>query len=150
MRFITFVGFLLISLAVQAQTFQASHFESQFDEKVSLTNETKWLIFSYSKDGGEWVKDAFDELSITDLQSTKWVYIADISKMPGLVTEIFALPKMRSYKFLIGLDQEGKITKGWPRQDESVTVIKLSQLNAEKTHFFKDQASLRDFLRTIK
>jgi len=70
--------------------------------------------------------------------------------MPSLVTEIFALPILRDYTWPMALDMEGASTKDWPRQEESVTVMQLDQLNVTKTEYFKDEKSLIDFLKTAK
>ena len=150
MRSLMFFLLVFSSWSVQSQTLQPVVFDTQFEEKESLDNDTKWLIFSYNRSGGDWVKNAFDQLEIKKPQAHGWIYVSDISKMPSLITKIFALPKMRDYAFPMALDMEGDATKDWPRQEESVTVMQLDQLNVTKTEYFKDEKSLIDFLKTAK
>lgn len=115
--------------SAQAQTLEAQTFEDQFGEQVSVTAQTQWVVFAYDKVGGDWVKDALIELNMTDLAAKNGVYVSDISAMPGLVTRMFALPKMRDYAFKIALDRDGKATAAWPRTEGTVTLMRLDAFN---------------------
>lgn len=135
------------------QTFKPQAFESQFDENPILLNEqTQWLVFTKTKDGGDWVKNAFDQLywDAKQLKSQNMIYTVDIHKMPKLVSEFFALPKMRGYKFAVGLDRTGELTRHWPIEENTIAVYELNQLKISKTLFFKEEASFKKFLSNFK
>lgn len=130
---LAFVLMMFFSV-VYAEELKPQVFEDQFGETISLSASTQWLVFSYDKSGGEWVKDALKTLNMTDLEARGGLYVADISAMPGLITKLFALPKMKKYEFKIALDRSGDVTKDWPRNEGTVTLMRLNGLNiVEKT-----------------
>ncbi|MDY0137602.1 MAG: hypothetical protein RBS36_10580 [Thiomicrospira sp.] len=120
---------VLVFSSAQAQTLETQTFEDQFGEQISLTEHTQWLVFAFDKVGGEWVKTAFEEANVTDLAAKNALYVSDISAMPGFVTRMFALPKMRDYAFKVALDYEGAQTANWPRAEGTVTLMRLDNLN---------------------
>lgn len=125
--------FMLFAIGAQAQTaekqtLQNYTFEDQFAQPVILSVSTQWLVFSHDKSGGDWVKQALNEMEFTDLEARGGIYVADISAMPSLITRMFALPKMREYSFRMALDREGKPTADWPRIDGTVTLMRLNNL----------------------
>lgn len=124
-------GFFLTSttfannLELEAQVLYDQH-----GEFINLTPETRWLVFSHDKDGGAWTKEALDKLEITNLEELGGIYLADISKMPSLITKMFAMPKMKKYAFKMAIDKDGSISENLPRLDGRVTLIKLDNLKA--------------------
>jgi hypothetical protein len=138
-----------VSLLAQAQTLQAHSFEDQWGKPQALDAQTKWVIFSSHKAGGEWVKSALDSLQITDLAERNALYVADISAMPGLISKFVAIPKMQDYPFAIALEKEGDFTQEWPKQDGKVSVYQLKALQVMDTTYLDSEAAVIDFLRSI-
>jgi hypothetical protein len=103
--------------------------KDQFDAKVQIDEKTKWIVFSTDKYISELVNKALEDLKLTDLAKSNGAYVADISAMPGMVTTMFALPKMKKYTFKVILDREGDLTGKWPQKKEKATLMKLDQLN---------------------
>lgn len=127
------VFFMVFAMGAQAQslqkqTLQKHTFEDQFAQPMMLSVSTQWLVFSYDKSGGDWVKQAFNEMQFTDLEARGGIYVADVSAMPSLITRMFALPKMREYPFRVALDLEGKSTADWSRTEGAVTLMRLNNL----------------------
>ncbi|MCB1755126.1 MAG: hypothetical protein KDJ38_06370 [Gammaproteobacteria bacterium] len=129
-----------------AQTLDAQTFQDQWDQPAALNTEVEWLIFSHHKDGAAWVKESLDALNIKDLQARHWLYVADISQMPGFVTRLFALPKMKDYAFPIALVRDEALIGNWPRDDETVSVYRLADLQIEEVSNFSSQEELQRFL----
>jgi len=143
---------MLLSQAAYAQTLQSQQFNDQWDKPVELTEQTKWLVISQSKESGNTVKEAFDSLELKDLKQHKIIYLADISAMPSLVTKLFALPKMRDYAFPMALiREEGELSAmQLPVKDlDSVAVIALDKLNVGEAKYFSDSKSLTEFLKSM-
>lgn len=103
-------------------------FEDQHGQPISLSVTTQWLIFSHNKAGGSWVKQALNDLDITDIEVRGGLYVADTSAMPGIITKLFALPKMKNYDFRIALDNTGELTSDWPKSPDTVTLLRLDGL----------------------
>lgn len=138
------------TLLAQAQTFKAHSFEDQWDKPQALNAQTQWVIFSSHKAGGEWVKNALSTLEITDLAQKNWIYVADISAMPSLISKFVAIPKMQDYKFAIALEKEGDFTKDWPKQEDKVSVYKLNALEVVDTTYLDSEEAVVDFLKSIQ
>ncbi|WP_115718912.1 hypothetical protein [Gallaecimonas mangrovi] len=126
----------LFSLAAQAATLN-----DQFDRKTQVPGDAKAIYFAADMDANDLIKEAFGKDKADTMAKAGVLYVADISKMPGLVYKLFAKPKMKKYPFRIVVDQEGDVTKDWPREEGAVTVIK-----GKEHQFCKDVTCLKDAL----
>lgn len=131
---------------VNANEVQAQIFYDQHDNPMNLSATTQWIIFSHDKDGGNWVKEALTELDITNLEGRGGIYLADISKMPSLVTKLFAMPKMKKYEFRMALDKTGELSESFPRIDSRVALIKLDSLKITEVIQAKSADEIKAFL----
>ena len=140
---------MILFTGMQAQSLQPLVCEDQFGEQRELNEQTQWLIFSYSMDGGNWVRDAFNELQIntSKMDEKNILYIADIHEMPRVISKMIALPRMRDYAFSIGLDTEGALTESWQRKEKMLTVYELKNLEVVQVTFYSDFDSV---LKRIK
>jgi len=132
----------------QTQKLAAQTFEDQWDKPQVLNETIEWVIFTHEMDGGVWVKDSLHNLEVSDLANKNWIYIADISGMPSLIGRLFALPKMRDYKFPMALAREEEMTADWPKKEDYVVVYKMDNLKIVDQYFFKDQVELQGFIKT--
>lgn len=116
---------------------------------MALNAETQWVVISQVKDAGKMVKETFSALELSDLEQYKLIYIADISAMPGFITSMFAIPKMRDYAFPVALikeEQQLSALQLSPADKESVVVMQLNGLEVVASQSFSDQAKLQAFL----
>jgi len=140
-----------LSAPMQAgQTLTPTTFVDQWEQPLSLSSDVQWLIFSTSKEGGNWVKTHLEEMEVENLKAKNWMYVADISQMPSLITKFMAIPKMQDYKFSIALEKEGEVTANWPKQEGAVNVYKLNALSIEEFHALKTKEDVASFLNSIK
>ncbi|UQB41446.1 hypothetical protein JX580_07060 [Thiomicrospira microaerophila] len=145
-QWLTGLAFLMVFPFVQAQSLQPITFEDQHGEVIQLDSSVKWAIFSHHNKGAKMTKEAIDQSGINDFARHQGVYIADISRMPALVTRMFAMPAMRKYPFKMALDREGQLTQNLPRQDEKVTLIRLDNLTIVETQFVDSSAVIEAFI----
>ncbi|MEQ1723515.1 MAG: hypothetical protein ABL930_10090 [Pseudobdellovibrio sp.] len=139
--------FVLASITAFTDSIKPVEFPDQFDTKTAISENTQWLIFSEDKDISDKVNQAIVALKITDVNSLKGAYVADISKMPSLVTSMFALPEMKKYNFKILLDHEGEPTKNWPRQTKKASLIKLTKLEIAEVKYTDSIDEIKKFLQ---
>jgi hypothetical protein len=144
---------IIFSILIQnnmaaAETLKSFQLEDQFGVKTTVNESTEWIIFSDDKEVSDKINLALNELKITDVSSLKGIYVAEISKMPSIITSMFALPKMREYKFKLLLDKEGVITKTWPREKAKATILKLKNLEITEKEFAATTEELKKFLKT--
>lgn len=149
-----FLPFLmLLALGAQAaeiKSLPAHTFEDQWAKPQNLNEQTQWVILSTHKAGGEWVKKALGELQINDMAARNWLYVADVSAMPSLITRFVAIPNMQDYAFSIALEKEGEVTANWPKQPETVSVYKLNKLQIEEVHALDSEQAVMNFIKLIK
>lgn len=98
--------------------------EDQFEKVHTIPNDTKLIFFTASRDESGIIKDYLAEQKADFLASQKAVYIADLSGMPSVITSLFALPKMRKYKFSMLLLDE-KHEKQFVSTDDKITVYEV-------------------------
>lgn len=145
-----------VQLAAHAQApakleaLSAHEFKNQWDEPIRLTVSTQWVIFSHHKAGGKWVKEAFEALNITDPKAHGWLYVADVSQMPSLITSWFAIPKMQDFAFPVALVYDEHLTETWPQTPETVSVYKLNNLVIKDVNYFDNRDALESFLKSIQ
>lgn len=119
---------------------------NQFEEPAELSTETKWIIFSSDMKAAKLLTEYLNE-NAKNLDLTKTLVISDISKMPGLVSKMFAIPKMKKYNFKLALDKEGDVTKAWPRQEGVILVMKVDQLKVESTENLTTADAVASFFK---
>ncbi len=121
-------------------------FVDQWERPIALDSATQWVVFSKSKDGGNWVRDAFNAHQLTDPSAKGLVYIADISGMPALISKWFAIPKMQNYAFPMALVKEEALSAHWPFEADSVMVYRMKNGQIVKATALKDAQSVAQFV----
>ncbi len=95
---------------------------ARVDERVRL------LVVSRDMQGGNVVKAALSDADQAFLEARDAVYVADVSRMPAMITRLFALPRMRQRPYRILLDRDGSVTHDVPCDAGEATVIRLDRL----------------------
>jgi hypothetical protein len=129
----------------EGSVFPATPLQDQFEKEVAVGDSTPWVLFSREKEVSAIVNGVLQ--SHKELTNRGGVYIADISAMPGLVTRLFALPKMRKYPYSVALDREGVFTKLWPTQANAATLFRLKHGRVQEIRFLK---SAEDLLKELQ
>ena len=99
--------------------------EDQYGSHITLKAMPKTLIMAYEKGTGATVNEYLNAQDKGYLKKHNATFIADISQMPGLVTKLFALPKMRKYIHTVLLIQDEKQGLQFPSKEEKITVMKF-------------------------
>lgn len=141
---------LIFATAAQAtksgETLTAFQIENQFSEPAALTADTKYIIFSSDMDAAKNLNEYLNE-NISKHDLSKTLIIADISKMPTLVSKMFAIPKMKKYSYKLALDKTGETTKNWPRQKGNLVVIKLTALKIDSVETLNSKEAVAGFFK---
>jgi hypothetical protein len=122
---------MMIALGVWAdpytvgQSVSSLELEDQHGNHTTLTAMPKTLIMAYEKGTGATVNEYLNAQDKEYLNKYNAVFIADISQMPGLVTKLFALPKMRKYIHTVLLIQDEHQGLQFPSKEEKITVLKF-------------------------
>ncbi|MCK5293582.1 MAG: hypothetical protein KAJ49_02940, partial [Arcobacteraceae bacterium] len=73
--------------------------DDQFDKKHSLTNKTKKILFAFSKPTGHIMKVYMGVRPVDYLTSRDILFVADVSGMPKVIFNMFALADMKESKY---------------------------------------------------
>jgi uncharacterized protein YxeA len=83
----------------------------QFDKAHTLTNNTKKLILVFAKATGHTVKEFLKTKESDYLSQRNALFIADISPMPAVIRNTFALPDFQKSAYSVLLIYDGAIAK---------------------------------------
>ena len=134
---------LFLTTTTHAEELQPLAVVDQWGKAQVLNSETQLLIFSHHKEGSGWVKQALQVMGITNMEEKHWLYVADISSMPKMITKLFAVPKMRDYAFPIALARDEKTLQEWPKKEGFVAIYSLNNLFIESMVYFNTSDTIR-------
>ena len=129
------------------QTFSLS---DQHEKLNHINNETRIILFSRDKAGGQLITAALSGIAKEYLIEQHIVYITDISAMPGFISNYVAIPSMRKKSFSILLDKEGKVTAQFPDKDNTATLIFVDSLNIKNIMHLHSAEEIQQLLKFKK
>jgi len=83
----------------------------QFGKAHRSSPDTRILVFAFTKATGHIIKSAMADKPKGFLEQRKAVIIADISKMPTVIQNMFALPDLRKSNYTMLLIYDGKMAQ---------------------------------------
>jgi hypothetical protein len=129
---------LLAALPAQAEPWAVGEriepfsLEDQHGTTRRVDATTRVVLFSRDMEGGDVLKRALEPAPEGFLEARGAAYVADVSRMPGLVTRLFALPSMRRRGYPMLLDRDGETTARLPDAEGKATLIFLDDLRIER------------------
>jgi hypothetical protein len=117
--------------------------KDQNDTTRTIDADTRLLIFSAERDVSALVETALADQTADSLSAAGIQYVSDISGMPGMVTTMIALPKMRKRPYPMLLGREAEETAMLPREPGKVTLIRSEGGTIRGVQFIDDAATLR-------
>ena len=140
----------LLAAAAELQpgaTLPAIKLKDQHDKPVAIARDTKLVFFSAEMDGSRLMTKALAALPPTILKDRNAIYIADISDMPGIVSIIFAVPKMQREPYPVALIREAKEGASLPRKPGAVTVLTIDAGRVSGIDFATDMQQIKHHLK---
>ncbi len=113
---------------VIGDTLQAVSLDDQHKKPGHINTQTRMILFSRDKAGGELMAEALSDIPRGYLAEQHIVYITDISGMPGLISKYVAIPSMRKKPYPMLLDKDGSKTEKYPDQNDASTLIYIESL----------------------
>lgn len=106
-------------------TIRPMTFETQFDTSVTIGPETRLVLITHDMDAGDVAKRVLAGHTTASLAERGAVYVADVSKMPGFVSRLIAIPRMRKRAYPVLLDREAETAVAFPVVEGTVTAVWL-------------------------
>ena len=121
----------------------------QFDKTNTLTNDTKKLIFAFSKNTGHITREFFGKQDKEFLNNKKALLVADISKMPLFIRNTFAMPDLKKSPYNILLIYDGKLAKEFEKgiDKDKVIVVDLNNKEVTKVNYASNTKELEELLK---
>lgn len=141
--------FLMLSTVAVAQdavTATGWTLLDQFDKPYTAGSDLRVLLIACDMTGSKLVKAALEGQPAGYLESRHAVFVADISRMPGPISSMFAVPAMREYNYRVLLDREARVANRFDAKPDAVTWLQLQHDKVVATQRFDSADALRQAL----
>jgi uncharacterized protein YxeA len=121
----------------------------QFNKSHTLNNDTQKLILVFAKATGHTVKEFLKEQPADYLQKNHALFIADISPMPVIIRNTFALPDLKKQHYSVLLIYDKKISEDFRKgtDTEKIAVVTLDKGTVAKVEYADSDDELEEKLR---
>lgn len=114
----------------------------QHDKAYTLDNDADVLLIARSMSAAKLLNAAIEDCPEGYLEARHMVYVADIEKMPSLI-KMLAVPAMRSAKYRIMLDQDGRVATRYGGDRDTVQWLTLKDGTVTHEERFTDGVKLK-------
>ncbi|MCS3466308.1 hypothetical protein M2401_000018 [Pseudomonas sp. JUb42] len=115
----------------------------QFDKPYTFNEQTQTLLVARSMDAAKLVNGALQDKPEGFLEARKTVFVADIHKMPALISKMFAVPGMRAYSYRIMLDRDARVVPRYDGDIDKVLWLQVQNGRLVKQQQFSSSDELR-------
>ena len=121
----------------------------QFDKPHTIKEDTKKVIFVFTKATGHLVKAYFNTKPVDFMEKNHIQFVADVSPMPKVILEYIALKDLKKHKYPIMLIRDEKIAPNY-KNDANSEAIMIVNLNKQKVTGVKFVSNIEDFKSEIE
>jgi len=122
----------------------------QYEKPYTQNDDLKVLLVARDMAGGKLLKAALEGRPQGYLEQRHAIFVADISRMPSLVSKMFAVPAMRDYNYRVLLDREPRVASHFQVPADSVLWISLQQGRVTATQAYDSAPALREALEQVR
>jgi len=115
--------------------------KDQFEKSHSVKNSTKLIIVSFEKDPSALVNEFLSNKEKDFAEKHNTLFVGNISKMPWLISKMFAIPRMKEYNYNLMLinDEEDDRFK---HKENKLTVYHLENKQIKNISFISTEQEL--------
>ncbi len=118
----------------------------QFDKAYTLDQQARILLVARNMAGAKLLKAALEEKQKGFLETRQAVFVADVSRMPAVVSTLFAVPAMRDYNYRVLLDSQSRVASRYPAAEDQVLWLDIDRGVLRDSRTFTDAQALRQAL----
>ena len=118
----------------------------QFDKAYTLDQQARILLVARNMTGAKLLKAALEEKPKGFLEARQAVFVADVSRMPAVISTLFAVPAMRDYNYRVLLDSQSRVASRYPAAEDQVLWLDLERGVLRDSRTFTDAQALRQAL----
>ncbi|SFV59807.1 hypothetical protein MNB_SV-6-1594 [hydrothermal vent metagenome] len=121
----------------------------QFDHNITLDNSIDRVVLVFAKATGHTVKEFLKNQPADYLTSRRASFIADISPMPVVIRNTFALPDLKKQHYSVGLIYDSSISENFKKgiDTDSIVVVTLKDRVIQDIKYIKTEDELKDTLK---
>ena len=121
----------------------------QFDKTQTLDDSIRKLILVFAKDTGHTVKEYLKAQPADYLAKYHTAFIADVSPMPVVIRNTFALPDLKRQHYSVTLIYDKKISEDFKKdaKTDQIAVATLNSKKIEKIVYLKSIEELKTALQ---
>ena len=121
----------------------------QFDKTQTLDDSIQKLILVFAKDTGHTVKEYLKAQPADYLTKHHTAFIADVSPMPVVIRNTFALPDLKKQHYSVALIFDKKISEDFKKdvKTDEIAVATLNNRIIEKVEYLKSIEELKAALQ---
>ncbi|MEA2049600.1 MAG: hypothetical protein U9O56_02545 [Campylobacterota bacterium] len=138
---------LLFGEIVLNKNIEQFELNNQFDQKQSITKDTKKIVFAFKKASGHLAKAFFNQQNKDYLSSRDALFVADVSAMPAVI-RWFVLDDLDAYPYSIILIEDDKISAKYKEEKniEKILVVTLEDFRVIKKEYLETEEQLKKSL----
>ena len=140
---ISLLGADMITVASPLNQLNNFKYETPQGRQMKIPKSTELVVIAFEKDSGALVNEFLDTQDPFYMPKRRAVFIADINKMPTIITNMFALPKLQKYKHLIYLHYEDKFQNSIPHKEEQITLLRIKDAKVESIGYVSTKEELK-------
>jgi hypothetical protein len=107
------------------------------------------ILFAPDKAAADLAHQLLQHRNKADLAAQGAFFISDISRMPGFVTRLFALPTLREYPYLVLLGYQTEETAWLPRREDTLTLLYIQSGRISSIEYAKTLDSLNRMFHPV-
>ncbi len=121
----------------------------QFEKKQTLKENTKKIIFAFSKDMAHACNDFFVTQSPSYLDENYTQFVADVSSAPSIVRSMFIMPGLKDFKHTVLILEDEKTALGFKTGIDAEKII-VAYLEEGKITQIKTISSIEELKNIIE
>ena len=118
----------------------------QFDKAYTLDQQARILLVARNMTGAKLLKAALEGKPKGFLEARQAVFVADVSRMPAVISTLFAVPAMRDYHYRVLLDSQSRVASRYPAAEDQVLWLDIDRGVLRDSRTFTDAQALRQAL----
>ena len=131
-----------VAPAEMGETLNLTELEDQNGQAFQYQNTMQNVLLVEGMNGKNIAQKSFEAIDTTCMARGELVYLADISGMPSLISNMVAIPKMQDYAYPVWLDRAGDTAQGLPTQEGQVSLIKIENGTMMQVDYYDNVATL--------
>jgi hypothetical protein len=105
-------------------------------------SDARIILFAPDKAAADLAHQLLQHKYKADITVQGTLFISDISRMPGFVTRMFAVPALREYPYLVLLGYQKEETAWLPRREGALTLLFIQSGRVSSIEYANTLASL--------